>query len=248
MFFYFFPVFSLQIWILFPPQGPKSIRFRLFPVALPSQWSTLNLQLQRPFDQAHLSHTRALWTWRWWRFIACSHTQRREPRSRSRSRGAYRRQPRAHEECLRLAEVTQPGRDKQPVRVFSLAQPQFNWTRHAVTYGRRAATGAKGQHPHPAAVFQEESAGGGQWLHGRRHGFHCQPQETHLQDLQETEEIKSYMNLRLVNAIWIYFFFFSAFGEIRFFLCLLLAPRCHKLFPMHLFVGTDSEKLDCGSN
>lgn len=175
------------------PQGPKSLRLRLLPVPLPSWWSAICLQLQRPPNQAHLFHSRPVRPCRWCRLTACSHPQRREPHSWGQSCRACLWQPHTHEEGVRHGEFAQSGRDQQYVRVVPLPQPQLHRTWHTVTNRRRATRGhgGEGQHPHPAAVLQEEPAGGGQWLYGRRHRFHCQPQETHLQDLQETEEIRA---------------------------------------------------------
>jgi len=172
------------LWLVFlpPPQGPKPLWLRVLPVPLSSWWSALCLQLQRPPGQARRPPSRH-------RLSVRSHAQRREPRSRGRASGARPRQPHPHEEDVRHGAVAQPGRGQQSVGVLPLAQPQLHGTRHAVA--DRRATGGEGKQPHPTAVLQEEPAGGGQRLHGRRHRFHRQPQETHLQDLQEAEEMRA---------------------------------------------------------
>lgn len=188
--------------MLFPPQGPKSLRLWLLTVPLPSWWSAVCLQLQRPPNQAHLSHTWPVRPHRWCRLTACSHSKWREPCSWGWSCRTCPRQPHTHEESVRHGEVTQHGRDEQPVRVVPLSQPQLHWTWHTITHRRSTwGRGGKGQHPHPTAVHQEESTGGGQWLNRRRHRFHCQPQETHLQDFQETEEIRA---IRTITSVWLY--------------------------------------------
>lgn len=237
--------FLVSYLFFFPPQGPKPIWFWLFPVTLPNWWPTVCLQLQKCHHQAHLSHSRALCSCRRHRLTARPHPQRREPRSWSQFHGGLLREPHCNEDGARRGGVAQLWRDKHPVRVVPLAQPQLNWTWHSIAHWRRAARGPGGKewHPHPAAVLQEEPAGRRQRLYRRRHRFHCQPQETPLQDLQETEEIRA-LRTPAIKAVWLYssgLFFLESFFCVKW---------CwHKLFPLHLFESCIfSEKLNCGSN